>query len=76
MFNPGGPEDKFDEEAVMKDEGPDFLEDEIDDQTIITVIEIFAEERDGAYYGKNEKIGTKEDCIKWVKGILKRELDV
>ena len=75
MFNLGGPKDKFHEEDLEKEE-EDSLDDEIDDVTITSIIELFADEKDGFYIGKNEKIGTREECIKWVKGILRRDLEI
>lgn len=75
MFNFGGPKDEFKEEELQKDEVSEE-NDDIDDVTATSIIELFAEEKDGFYYGKPEKIGSREECIKWIKGILSRDLDI
>ena len=88
--NVGMPEDKFDEQELEKEAEADVETSEsqeeqeesesssprskFDDQTMAEIIEIFAEERDGFYYGRPERIGTKEECIRWVRDILKSEL--
>jgi hypothetical protein len=81
MFEEVGiPKDEFDENAVEKEaEGEDVNEslanNNIDDQTIIDIIEIFAEEKEGFYYGRQDRIGSRADCIEWVKSILRRQLE-
>lgn len=79
-MNIGAPEDKFDEEKIEREEILEELEklkthetkkEEFNDQLITEIIEIFAREIDGAYYGKYGEIGPKEKCIEWVRDILK-----
>lgn len=74
-MNLGGPKDRFDEQELEREaEGQPIPEApfEISEDIIIQIIELFAEERSGYYYGKDERIGSKEDCIKWIRGILEK----
>lgn len=74
-MNLGQPKDRFDEQELERGaDGHPAIEEpsEISDDIIIQIIEIFADEKSGYYYGKDDRIGSKEDCIKWIKDILRK----
>ena len=68
-------EESLEAEAETEEVDENLENNNIDDQTILEIIEIFAEEKEGFYYGRQDKIGSKDECISWVKDTLRKSIE-